>query len=142
MAQIGLRGSGYTAEDFDWAAGLGVRVVPAEACWHRSLTPLMAEIRAQMGQGPVYLTFDIDALDPGLAPGTGTPEIGGLTTVQALEIIRGCRARPGRRRLRRGLAALRSLGQHRDHGSLPAVRDALRDAGRPVPRLSQAIAVR
>jgi len=91
MAQIGLRGSGYAADDFDWAAGLGVRVVPAEQCWHRSLTPLMAEIRDQMGQGPVYLTFDIDALDPGFAPGTGTPEIGGLTTVQALEIIRGCR---------------------------------------------------
>ena len=91
MAQIGLRGSGYAAEDFDWAAGLGVRVVPAEACWHRSLTPLMAEIRAQMGKGPVYLTFDIDALDPGFAPGTGTPEIGGLTTIQGLEIIRGCK---------------------------------------------------
>jgi guanidinobutyrase len=91
MVQIGLRGSGYTAEDFDWAAGLGVRVVPAEACWHRSLTPLMEEVRGQMGDGPVYLTFDIDALDPGFAPGTGTPEIGGLTTVQALEIIRGCR---------------------------------------------------
>jgi len=91
MAQIGLRGTGYTAEDFDWAAGLGVRVVPAEACWHKSLSPLMAEVRAQMGAGPVYLTFDIDALDPGCAPGTGTPEIGGLTTVQALEIVRGCR---------------------------------------------------
>ena len=91
MAQIGLRGSGYTAEDFDWAAGLGVRVVPAEACWHQSLAPLMEEVRAQMGDGPVYLTFDIDALDPGFAPGTGTPEIGGLTTVQALEIVRGCR---------------------------------------------------
>ncbi|HSF96004.1 MAG TPA: agmatinase [Thermohalobaculum sp.] len=91
MVQIGLRGSGYAADDFDWAASLGVRVVPAEDCWHNSLTPLMAEVRDQIGAGPVYLTFDIDALDPGLAPGTGTPEIGGLTTVQALEIIRGCR---------------------------------------------------
>ena len=91
MAQIGLRGSGYAADDFDWAAGLGVRVVPAEECWHRSLVPLMAEIRAQIGAGPVYLTFDIDALDPGFAPGTGTPEIGGLTTIQGIEIIRGCR---------------------------------------------------
>ncbi|HUF86597.1 MAG TPA: agmatinase [Thermohalobaculum sp.] len=91
MVQIGLRGSGYTAEDFDWARALGVRVVPAEECWHRSLVPLMEEVRALLGAGPVYLTFDIDALDPGFAPGTGTPEIGGLTTVQALEIIRGCR---------------------------------------------------
>ena len=72
-------------------ASLGFRVVQAEECWHKSLTPLMAEVRAQMGDGPVYLTFDIDSLDPGFAPGTGTPEIGGLTTVQALEIVRGCR---------------------------------------------------
>jgi len=50
----------------------------------------MAEVRAQMGDGPVYLTYDIDSLDPSIAPGTGTPEIGGLNTIQALEIIRGC----------------------------------------------------
>jgi len=49
----------------------------------------MAEVRTQMGTGPVYLTYDIDSLDPAYAPGTGTLEIGGLTTVQALEIIRG-----------------------------------------------------
>ena len=91
MVQIGLRATGYAADDFDWAAGLGVRVVPAEQCWYKSMTPLMAEIRAQMGIGPVYLTFDIDALDPAFAPGTGTPEIGGLTSIQGIEIIRGCR---------------------------------------------------
>jgi guanidinobutyrase len=51
----------------------------------------MAEVREQLGGGPVYLSFDIDSLDPAFAPGTGTPEIGGLTTIQALEIVRGCR---------------------------------------------------
>jgi len=51
----------------------------------------MAEVREQVKGGPVYLSFDIDGLDPSYAPGTGTPEIGGLTTPQALEIIRGCR---------------------------------------------------
>jgi len=51
----------------------------------------MEEIRKQMGQGPVYLSFDIDAIDPGFCPGTGTPEIGGLTSIQAIEIIRGCK---------------------------------------------------
>lgn len=91
VVQIGLRGSGYAAEDFDWPRDQGFRVVPAEDCWYRSLAPLMEEVRAQMGEGPVYLTYDIDSLDPGLAPGTGTPEIGGLTTQQALEIVRGCR---------------------------------------------------
>ena len=45
MALIGLRGSGYTAEDFDWAAALGVRVVPPENCWHNSLTPLSGSPR-------------------------------------------------------------------------------------------------
>ncbi|AWN15276.1 agmatinase [Salinisphaera sp. LB1] len=91
MIQIGLRGTGYTADDFDWARQQGARVVPAEQCWHKSLSPLMAETREQVGGGPVYLSFDIDSLDPGFAPGTGTAEIAGLTPPQALEIVRGCR---------------------------------------------------
>ena len=91
MVQIGLRGTGYAADDFDWARDQGVRVVPAEACWHRSLAPLMAEVCQQLGAGPVYVSFDIDGLDPAFAPGTGTPEIGGLTVIQGLEILRGCR---------------------------------------------------
>jgi guanidinobutyrase len=90
VVQIGLRGSGYAADDFDWSRRQGFRVVPAEACWHRSLTPLMAEIREQMGDAPVYLSFDIDGLDPAFAPGTGTPEVGGLSVWQGLEIVRGC----------------------------------------------------
>lgn len=89
--QIGLRGTGYTAEDFDWARDRGFTVVQAEELWHRSAAPLIETARAALGDGPVYLTFDIDSLDPGFAPGTGTPEIGGLTPIQALEIIRGCR---------------------------------------------------
>ena len=91
VVQIGLRATGYAAEDFDWPRAQGFRVVQAEECWHKSLTPLMTEVRAQLGKGPVYLSFDIDGLDPSSAPGTGTPEIGGLTTIQGIEIIRGCR---------------------------------------------------
>ena len=91
VVQIGLRATGYTAEDFDWPRSQGFRVVEATECWHRSLTPLMEEVRAQIGDRPMYISFDIDGLDPSCAPGTGTPEIGGLTSVQALEIIRGCR---------------------------------------------------
>lgn len=90
MVQIGLRATGYAAEDFDWARERGVRVVTAEECWYRSLEPLMAEVRATIGdETPVYLSFDIDGLDPSVAPGTGTPEPAGLMTSQALEIIRG-----------------------------------------------------
>ena len=90
MVQIGLRATGYEADDFDWPRSQGVRVVQAEECWYQSLKPLMAEVREQLGTGPVYITFDIDGLDPAYAPGTGTPEIGGLTIHQGLEIIRGC----------------------------------------------------
>lgn len=88
--QIGLRGTGYAADDFDWGRRLGWTVVQAEACWGKSLAPLMEEARAAIGDAPVYLSFDIDSLDPAFAPGTGTVEPGGLTTWQALEIIRGC----------------------------------------------------
>ena len=49
MIQIGLRSTGYTAEDFDWSREQGFRVVQAEECWHKSLNPLMAEVREQMG---------------------------------------------------------------------------------------------
>jgi guanidinobutyrase len=90
VVQIGLRGTGYAAEDFDWCRDQGFRVVQVEECWNRSLAPLMEEVRQRVGGGPVYLTFDIDGIDPAYAPGTGTPEIAGLTVSQALEIIRGC----------------------------------------------------
>tara|TARA_B100001540_G_scaffold94901_1_gene85579 strand:+ start:1193 stop:2149 length:957 start_codon:yes stop_codon:yes gene_type:complete len=91
VVQIGVRGTGYAADDFDWSREQGFRVVQVEECWGKSLTPLMSEVREQVGDGPVYLSFDIDGLDPSFAPGTGTPEVGGLTVPQALEIIRGCR---------------------------------------------------
>jgi len=91
VVQIGLRGSGHSVEDYAWPMSKGFRVVPARHCYHKSLIPLMEEVRKQMGEGPVYISFDIDALDPSFAPGTGTPEIGGLTSIQALEILQGCR---------------------------------------------------
>ena len=89
--QIGLRGTGYSPDDIDWSRRQGFTVVPAEECWQKSLTPLMDEVRARIGDHPVYLTYDIDSLDPAFAPGTGTVEIAGLSTWQALEIIRGCK---------------------------------------------------
>lgn len=89
--QIGLRGTGYTADDFTEAAGWGFNQYLAPQMWHKSLSPLAAEIKAKIGDQPCYITYDIDSLDPAYAPGTGTPEIGGLTTPQALELIRGLR---------------------------------------------------
>ncbi|MAD43524.1 MAG: agmatinase [Oceanospirillaceae bacterium] len=89
--QIGLRGTGYSANEYDWGRERGFNVITAEQCWHRSLVPVMEDIRARIGDGPVYISFDIDGIDPAYAPGTGTAEIGGLTVPQALEIVRGCR---------------------------------------------------
>ena len=90
--QIGLRGSGYSTEDFDWPRQQGFTIVPAHEVWWQSLAPLMARIREAIGPDtPTYLSFDIDGIDPAYAGGTGTPEIGGLNVPQALEIVRGCR---------------------------------------------------
>ncbi|CAK8671398.1 unnamed protein product [Clavelina lepadiformis] len=91
VVQIGLRGTSAVANAHEHEKNLGFRMVRAKDCWYKSLTPLMAEVRQQMGEGPVYLCFDIDGLDPAYAPGTGFPEIGGLTSIQVLEIIRGCK---------------------------------------------------
>lgn len=86
--QIGLRGTGYSADDFAEAAGWGFQQFAAQELWGRSLSTLGTEIRRDIGDLPVYVTYDIDSLDPAYAPGTGTPEIGGLTTPQAMELIR------------------------------------------------------
>ena len=89
--QIGLRGTGYSPDDFNWSRNQGFTVIPASELWGCSLTPVIDEIRAKIGGAPTYISFDIDSLSPAFAPGTGTPEIGGLTDWQALQLIRGCR---------------------------------------------------
>ncbi len=90
--QIGLRGTGYAADDFDWPRRQGFTIVPAHEVWYQSLAPLMAQVRERIGpRQSVYISFDIDGVDPAFAGGTGTPEIGGLSVPQALEIVRGCR---------------------------------------------------
>ncbi len=85
--QIGIRGSGYAASDFTEAKGWGFRQFPAWDLWQQNLTLTGSQIRKAVGEHPVYITYDIDSLDPAYAPGTGTPEIGGLTTPQALQLI-------------------------------------------------------
>jgi len=87
--QVGLRGTGYSAEDFDDPLEWGFKMILAQEIWHKPLKPLAEQIRKEIGAGPVYISYDIDSLDPAYAPGTGTPEIGGLTTPQAMELIRG-----------------------------------------------------
>jgi guanidinobutyrase len=89
--QVGLRGTGYGPDDFNEAAGWGFQQWQAQELWFRSLDTLGREIRRDLGDAPVYITFDVDSLDPAFAPGTGTPEIGGLMPGQAMQLIRGLR---------------------------------------------------
>uniref|UniRef100_A0A6B0VA24 Putative arginase family protein n=1 Tax=Ixodes ricinus TaxID=34613 RepID=A0A6B0VA24_IXORI len=92
VVQIGLRGSVYGPNEERWSVQHGFSIIQAHEVWHKSLVPVMAEkVLPVLKDGPVYLTLDIDCLDPAYAPGTGTPEIGGLTMIQVLEIIRACR---------------------------------------------------
>jgi guanidinobutyrase len=87
--QIGLRGTGYGPDDFNTPRDWGFNLITAPEIWHRSLSPLADTIKQAIGTTKVYLSYDIDSLDPAYAPGTGTPEIGGLTPPQAMELIRG-----------------------------------------------------
>ncbi len=89
--QIGIRGSMDCADERDWACAQGIRIVTMEEAAGRGMPEVAAEARAIVGGGPTYLSFDIDALDPAYAPGTGTPEIGGLTTREALTLLRSLR---------------------------------------------------
>lgn len=86
--QIGLRGSQDSRDELDWARGQGVRTIGMEEVLARGLPAVATEARAIVGAGPTYLSFDIDALDPAYAPGTGTPEIGGFTSREALSLVR------------------------------------------------------
>lgn len=87
MIQIGIR-SPVARAVYDWTLAQGVRIVSAEEV-HMMGPPAVADlVLATVGAGPVYLSFDIDAIDPGQAPGTGTPEVGGLFTWQVMAILK------------------------------------------------------
>ncbi|GEP01079.1 agmatinase [Methylobacterium haplocladii] len=89
--QIGIRGSLDAADERAWALAQGIRIVEMEEVCARGLPEVAAEARAIVGAAPAYLSFDIDALDPAFAPGTGTPEIGGFSTREALHLLRSFR---------------------------------------------------
>lgn len=91
VTMIGIRGSTYDSEDRDFARSVRIRVIPIEELHRRSMVDVMAEARDRAGRGEIYVSFDIDFVDPAFAPGTGTPEVGGPTSWQALELVRGLR---------------------------------------------------
>jgi len=88
VCMIGIRGTAYDSEDRDFARSVGIRVIPIEEFHARGTAHVMAEARAIAGSGPTYVSYDIDFIDPAYAPGTGTPEVGGPTSWQALEVVR------------------------------------------------------
>jgi agmatinase len=87
MIQIGIR-SPVQREVWDWTLAQGVTVLTAQDVHERGVDQVAARVREVVGTAPAYLSFDIDALDPAFAPGTGTPEIGGLASWQAQAILR------------------------------------------------------
>jgi agmatinase len=93
MIQIGIR-SPVDRETWDWTIGQGVTIVTGQQAQESTPAALAALVRAVLGDGPSYLSFDIDCLDPAFAPGTGTPEIGGLASWQAQGLLRRLKGVP------------------------------------------------
>ena len=89
--QAGLRGSLYGPEDLESARDLGFAVLPCQQLREFSPGSFASLARERIGRRPVFLSFDVDVLDPAFAPGTGTPEVGGLSTAEALSILRALR---------------------------------------------------
>ena len=85
--QIGLRGQVYSEEDFDFARQHGIAMITAEE-FHRGGVALVKRRLKKFGKRLTYLTLDIDVVDPAFAPGTGTPQVGGLSSAQILELVR------------------------------------------------------
>ena len=86
--QVGMRGSLYDPDEHKMAAELGMKLSPAHKVREMGLETLIKTILERVGDKPCFLTFDIDFVDPAYAPGTGTPEVGGFTSLEALDLVR------------------------------------------------------
>ncbi|MBO8141934.1 MAG: agmatinase [Firmicutes bacterium] len=89
VIQIGLRGPLYGQEDYEEGRRLGFDLVPMDEVRRLGLSEVIDRARRRAGEGPVFLSFDIDSVDPAFAPGTGTPEVGGFASHEALALLRG-----------------------------------------------------
>ncbi len=89
--QIGIRGAQNITAGWDFSHDTGMRVIFMEEFAKLGVEKVIQEARKVVGNGPTYISFDIDSLDPAFAPGTGTPEIGGITTLEAQTVLRGFR---------------------------------------------------
>ncbi len=88
VVMIGIRGTAYDNEDRDFADRVGIRVIGIEEFHARGVDDVMAEARGIVGTQETYVSYDIDFVDPAFAPGTGTPEVGGPNSYQALQVVR------------------------------------------------------
>jgi guanidinopropionase len=88
MVQIGIRGTQYDSEDWDFAKSEGIRIISIEEFFDRGIPDVMQEARAIVGADDTYISYDIDFVDPTFAPGTGTPEVGGPNSYQAIQVVR------------------------------------------------------
>lgn len=88
VIMIGIRGTQYDSEDRDFAASVGITIVPIEEFHARGVVDVMAQARDVVGTQETYVSYDIDFVDPTFAPGTGTPEVGGPNSFQALQVVR------------------------------------------------------
>jgi len=91
VIQIGIRGTSNDPDMWGFSRESGMRVMPMEELHDQGWRYAVEEARRVAGEGPVYLSYDIDSLDPSQAPGTGTPEAGGMTVLEAMRILRGLR---------------------------------------------------
>ncbi len=89
--QIGIRGAANSDECWEFGVKHGIRIVYIEEFTKLGVEKVIEEARFIVGNGPTYISFDVDGIDPAFTPGTGTPEIGGLTTIEAQTLIRGLR---------------------------------------------------
>ena len=85
--QVGLRGQVYSESDFDFAREHRIQIVTSEE-FHRRGVELVRRHLKKLGKRPIYVTLDIDVVDPAFAPGTGTPQVGGLSSAQILDLVR------------------------------------------------------
>jgi guanidinobutyrase len=90
VLQVGLRGQVYSKDDFEFGRKHGFRVVTSEE-FHRGGVALVQRHLKKLARHSVYITLDIDVVDPAFAPGTGTPQVGGLSSAQIVELVRSLR---------------------------------------------------
>ena len=88
VVQIGIRGTQYDTEDLDFAKSVGIRVIKIEEFFDRGIQDVMTEAKEIVGEKETYVSYDIDFIDPAFAPGTGTPEVGGPNSYEALKVVR------------------------------------------------------